>query len=677
MPEVSELSQYQQSTDALAPLLADQGTWFDPAPLPPRPPLMLVPRRGADAWHLSALSAALPSFLQQVLATPPRVDFERIPAPGLELRPLNQSQPVGVLGWELPGARPPPAPPRNPAGADWPLRAFTSSTPLLSLLDQPPNEPPPGIPPRLGAPALELRPLASSTPLLSLLDQPSNRPPPGTLPRIGAPSLELRPFTASTPLLPALDQPTARGPASGLPPRPTEQAQPLGAGIVFPTGWETAVALSPVPSRPRQVPDVFTLSPLIQALGVTGWEVPPLPPRAPATIPRPAPLSYPPGTIIPLTVNPSWGWAPPGQVPPRVPWIPRLEIADPPGNFLLPPFASTGWEPQGAGPRAPARIARFEIAGPAGSPVVVLLPTGWEPALLRPPVPARVPAAGSALPNGFPILPWGWDMGAPQARPQKNPVVQENAPPPGFLILPWGWDPANPQSKLVVARPLVQDAVLQPLPVLLAYFNPDAPGRVLLVRGALPAVQAPGSPLIVLRPTGWEPASPPPRRPNPSLPAHRFHGGADLGRLLPPPAVAVFLDVEPTLYRQRVRYPFELLVVPTLYPVLPPLPVPKFPLPPPFAVQLLDADGPANLTGLTVICRTMPADRTRAVHVEAAEVLDRLRGLVQKTWTEQDLRGVPTGDMLVQFVTIDGAGRPRTYPGGGHYYHVQVIGRGR
>src|SRR4051812_6576423 len=123
MPEVSELAQYQQSTDALAPLTADQGTWFDQAPLPPRPPVIPIPERGAEAWFLSPLAVALPPALRQRLATPPRPPAVRLAGPALELRPLAQPQPIGVLGWELPGARPPPPVPRNPAGADWPLRA--------------------------------------------------------------------------------------------------------------------------------------------------------------------------------------------------------------------------------------------------------------------------------------------------------------------------------------------------------------------------------------------------------------------------------------------------------------------------------------------------------------------------------------------------------------------------
>lgn len=611
MPEISELSQYQQSTDALAPLLADQGTWFDPAPLPPRPLAAPVPRRGAaDAWLLSALATALPSVLQQLLATPPRAPTRLAPVAAFDLRPLGQSSPVGVLGWELPGARPPPPVPRNPAGADWPLRAFTDSTPLRSTLDQPLNRPPPGVPPRLGAPALELRP-----------------------------------FTSSTPLLPALDQPTARAPASARAPRPTEQAQPLGAGIVLPTGWETAVILSPAARRARQIPDVFALAPLA-TLGVMGWEVPPLPPRAPAPIPRPAPLSYPPGTIFALSVNPSWGWEPRGQLPRAVPPIRRFELATAPGNFLFPPFTSTGWEPQGAGPRPVPRVARFEVAGPVGQPVIILLSTGWEPASLRPPVPARVPAAGSALPPGFPILPWGWDSAVAK-----------------------GMVPGAPHA--------AQDAVLPPLAVLLPYFAPDVAGRALLVRTQLPLVQVPGSPIVMLGPTGWEPASPPPRRPTPTTPPSRFHGGADLGLLLPPPVLAAFLDAEPTLYRQRVRYPFELLVIPPTYPALPPAATPMFPLPPPFIVQLVDEGGPVDLRGKTVVCRTQPADRTRAVRAAFAEVIDAIRGLVRKTWSEQDLQGVPTGDMLLQFVVFDGAGRPRTYPGGGHYYHQEITGRTR
>ena len=611
MPEIVETAQYQQSTDALAPLVADQGTWFDQSPLPPRPPAPPAVERGADAWFLSPLVAALPSVLQQLLATPPRAPAARAPIPALELRPLGQSSPVGVLGWELPGARPPPPVPRNAAGADWPLRAFTASTPLLSTLDQPPN-----------------------------------RPPPGTPPRIGAPALELRPFTSSTPLLPGLDQPTARGPAPVPPPRPMEQAQPLGPGIILPTGWEVAVILAPPVARARMVADAFALAPLAPQLGVTGWEVPPLPPRAPAPIPRPSPLAVPPGTIIPQLVNSSWGWEPPGRVPPRVPWIPRVEQADPPGNFLFPPAASTGWEPQGAQPRSVPRVARFEVAGPVGSPVVVLAPSGWEPAFLRPPAAPRLPIPGSSLPPGALILPWGWDSGPAQGRP------------PG-------------------ARQIAQDAVLPPLAVLLPYFAPDAGGRVLLARAPQRVEQVPGTQLVVLGPTGWEPASPPPRRPYPTMPAARFHGGADFGLLMPPPVLAVFLDVEPTLYRQRVRYPVELLIVPPSYPVLPAPALPKFPLPPPFVVQLQDEDGPADLTGLTVVCRTMPADHARAVRVESADVVDALRGIVQKAWTEQDLRGIPTGDMLVQFVTIDGAGRPRTYPGGGRYYHVEITGRTR
>lgn len=123
--------------------------------------------------------------------------------------------------------------------------------------------------------------------------------------------------------------------------------------------------------------------------------------------------------------------------------------------------------------------------------------------------------------------------------------------------------------------------------------------------------------------------------------------------------------------------PRRVLVPPGLppVPIPPPPPLPSIPAPLPFTAQLEDEGGPVDLRGKTVLCRTQSADRRRQTVLEPAEVVDALIGLVRKTWMPADLARTATGDMLLQFIVVDGAGRRRTYPGGGRYFHQEITRR--
>jgi len=632
MPEVNELAQYQQSTDALAPLVADQGTWFDQeAPQPPRAPkLQLVPR-GSEVWLLSPFSSTLATLVQPEPLEPPRPLPLRLGAPALELRPLGQSSPVGVLGWELAGLRPPPLVLHPPAGEAMPMRALQDSTPLRSTLDQP----------------------------------------------------------------------TARGPAGGVPPRPLNQELPLGPGIVLPLGWESPGSV------PRQPPTIvrgdaaFPLGPGIVL--PFGWDPQAAPPRAPAAIPRPAPLASPPGALIPLSVAASTSWEPRGAVPPRVPWIPRVEQADPPGNFLLPPAASTGWEPQGLGPRPVPKIARFELASPVGSPLVVLGAFGWDSQIARDlPLPPRTPIlAGDPVGALMGVLgAFGWDPGSPRP-PQDPPPRDLSAGPIGPLILggvPWAADaPAARGGNLVLtARPLAGD-VLAPLAGLAPLGDWIAPlARAARAerafRGADPTLLAP-LPLLA----GFLPQERvvPGRFPSGPRPAP----APDLGTLLPPPAVRPWFEVvqrPPVLW---IRYPGEFLyqlgAVGSALPVPPPTPsfaevdflslrdtpaevvireaspVNVGDMPDSYAIQgspalplglrLQEADGSPIKIEFPVSVVVRPADRSRRAVVTTATVADAPGGAIVHSWTDEELRW--PGLLLVQLQWVDPtSGKPRIFP---------------
>lgn len=98
------------------------------------------------------------------------------------------------------------------------------------------------------------------------------------------------------------------------------------------------------------------------------------------------------------------------------------------------------------------------------------------------------------------------------------------------------------------------------------------------------------------------------------------------------------------------------------------------PLPPDYVAHLRDENGPVDLRGKTVLCRTRSAGGGQPVVLEPATV-DSASGVARKQWTALDLVRATTGDMLVQFIVVDGQGNRRTYPRGGRYFRQRITRR--
>lgn len=92
-------------------------------------------------------------------------------------------------------------------------------------------------------------------------------------------------------------------------------------------------------------------------------------------------------------------------------------------------------------------------------------------------------------------------------------------------------------------------------------------------------------------------------------------------------------------------------------------------LQPALAVQLLNADGTApNLTGATMECRVMRADRTQQAFVSTPTVVNARGGYVSHAW--QAIETARPGAYLVQFRRTD-AGNAQAWPPD-RYYSVLI-----
>lgn len=421
---------------------------------------------------------------------------------------------------------------------------------------------------------------------------------------------------------------------------------------VTPPGLGWLPALAPLVIAPARAADAGAVRPALFS-----FVVPPL-----AWLPTVAPTP-PPGRAseygavgsalpIPTFASPPMAWAPrlaPAGMPtPPVPFGGAVAPLSP--SFPVPPLA---WSPRGQAAVLEAVRGQSQVVQFGPFVLAQLPPLSWfARAAVTPALP--IPAAGSAaasplLPPVAPALSWS-PAGIPPVLPASpGPVTRAVAPLqlPGLPPLSWGPEEATAPPPLVAGREARAVAPLSPLappPGWAAIAERTAENAYLPLR-AEPA------------PTLSRAVFPELPRPNPPVPVLSWQGIS--GLYFPPP----------------LWIPLELRITPVLVP--PPPPLPQFPLPPPFVVQLVDEGGPVDLTGKTVVCRTQPADRSRAVRAVFADVVDALRGLVQHAWAEQDLRGVPTGDVLLQFVVFDSSGKPRTYPGQGRYYHQEITGRTR
>lgn len=332
----------------------------------------------------------------------------------------------------------------------------------------------------------------------------------------------------------------------------------------------------------------------------------------------------------------AWGFQP-DHPRPRSPFADRRQVSgEPLPAVLVAAFTAWGFEPAAPGAR------RFRLdRSAAGEPLPqLILPAAvaYDLPVARALRPDRGGAGAAALP--FLTLPPVVDQVVAAARARTRPVQWVTEASGAVTLGPvGGWSDTGAGGR-VLLRP--------------AIVSPDAvPPLVIPVSGFVYAETSAQRRRDKIWTTIERPAV-----------------------FIPPPIFPWGYEAVSPVVRRGLRtgLPYLALVLGTA--ALPPA-APTFPLPPPFVVHLLDENGPVDLTGKTVVCRTQPADRTRSVRVAFAEVVDALRGLVRKTWTEQDLRGVPTGDMLLQFVVFDVAGRPRTYPGDGHYYHQEITGRTR
>lgn len=336
-------------------------------------------------------------------------------------------------------------------------------------------------------------------------------------------------------------------------------------------------------------------------------------------------------------------------------------------------FSAWGFEPPPSWPRT--RYLQRDRAVAGGEPLPGVVLASFPPWGFEPPQPGarrfRLDRSASGEPLPQLILPWADTYAPPAARAQRPDRGAGATGPQPFLSLP-------PIAEQVVAAARVQrtragwasDALGAPiLPSLGGWDVSSAIARP----AARPLVIAPdAAPPLVIAVHGFVYAETSAQRRR-----EKVWTTIDRPVLFVPPPVFPwgYEAVSPIVrYGLRTGLPYLALVLPAALP--PPVP-PTFPLPPPFVVQLVDEGGPVDLRGKTVVCRTRPADHSRVTIADAALVVDAIRGLVQKTWTERDLRGVPTGDMLLQFVVTDGQARPRTYPGGGRYYHQEITGRTR
>lgn len=628
------------------------------------------------------------------------------------LQPIA-TQTVVPLSWApeftLPDPPPVPMPPRAAApGPPLPPPAPAVPPvvwkPIVAALPPPP--PPPISARRFAAYAVTPPPPLSWAPEFTV---PDPRPP---VPVIGQAARPIAPPAAVT-LPPLTWQPEINGPPDPAPAQTSSRVvapvSPLVAPLLAWKGWQPPPPIAPTPQVGGGIvsPVAPLAVPVLAWLTVPPWTAPP--PPAPVGGLMVGPLD--PLAVPPLDWLSPWSWtaAPPPPplgggmdapvaplVAPPLAWLgvsagagvpaligaPSLEVGPFPAILPVPALA---WAPRVAAPPIPVPPPAFDASARSMLPIAsqVLTPLAWAPNYRAPLAPAAgVPQSlvfGPVPPQVVPVIAWApsWRVPpapgpSPTAPATFNPVLPPSAPP----ALAWAAITARAAASLpqiggaAAAGPLLPPA----LAPLLAWSSPSPAS--LIVAAPMPARPAGFGPILIPLPpaASWLlPRTAVPIRVEVLARATEVHPV-----VVPPPNVPPVLQPRgytsaplPAAWAVPQSLVFWVIFTPA-QPVQPTLP-----LPPPFVVQLVDEDGPVNLTGATVTCRTQPASRSRLTSIEPADVVDPLHGIVRKTWTERDVRGVPTGDMLLQFVVVDQDGRPRTYPGAHHYYHQEITGRPR
>lgn len=486
--------------------------------------------------------------------------------------------------------------------------------------------------------------------------------------------------------------------------------------VVVPLEWGprglTVFGLAPAPASSNAV---APFAPNVLPPGV-GWlpriVVPPAPASLASTDRAPALLTPP--AAPPLSWAPSLAGPPPG-------------LAMPPAGGRVGPFAPSfpvpalAWAPDLAPPPVffpilPSQAFVGPLVPIAAIPVV---PMSWAPRLAPAGQPtAPVPFGGAVAPlsPAFPVAALSW---APRGAPAVLDMIP--APPalgarPGLFAIapPLAWAPAGRAAALgldVIAVARAAAPVAPPAALGIAWWPGRASGAAAEATGAVARAIAPiappavaallfagAAPPLVLAPIfqrghmSVAPLAPLVAPPGWAAIAERTAEIAYLPLLLEPaprlstiafPVLPQPNPPAPTLSWQAISGlwfppPVQLALELTIGPVVVgPAPPPSIPLPLPLVVVLRDHDGDVvDLTDKTVITRFQPVDRSRTVKLESADVLNAREGVVRKTWVDADLRGLPTGIMLLQFIVIDLALRQRTYPIG-TYYRVPFVGRPR
>ncbi len=92
-------------------------------------------------------------------------------------------------------------------------------------------------------------------------------------------------------------------------------------------------------------------------------------------------------------------------------------------------------------------------------------------------------------------------------------------------------------------------------------------------------------------------------------------------------------------------------------------------LEPALRATLKDADGPVNLTGLTV--RFLMRDTDGVLKASGVcTLVDAANGVVSYAWQSGDTD--TTGDFTAEFEVTVSVGRTRTFPNGG-YVHITIV----
>lgn len=602
----------------------------------PQPPAPVI---GQAVRNILPIANALTPLTWQREITAP-ADPAPPPISSRAVGPISPlvAPPLAWEGWQPP---PPIAPVPQVGGGIWaPVAPLVA--PPLSWLTWPAITAPPAPQPTGGGTAGPVAPLA--TPALAWLGL---RAGPGVAPPIGAPSSEVGPFPAPFPIPTLSWAPHVTPPAIPVPPAAFDaQARsmiPIASQVLVPLSWspEFTAPIPPAPGVPQSL--VFgPISPLVAPVLVwaPSWRAP----AAPGPVPT-APASFVP--VLPPPAPPALSWAPVRGVDGLVLGLglAPLSIQAAP---ILPPAAvpALSWAAARAPDTATIALAlRSALVAPVLPPVVAPA-LSWAPTLA---LSASIPLALAPRIQGFPLqppaaAPFAWYLPPAPVVLAPTPLALGGGvlPPvqPGVPALAW-LSPAAAAAtpELVIRGPAGFGPVL----------TPALPNTTWL----LPSQATPTTVTILTRSSMVEPVT----VPAPNVPP----------QLQPQGYVSAPLTAAWNIP--------QLQIFGTIF--TPPPPPPPVPLPEPSTMGLEEADGtPVDLTGKTVVARYQPIDRSHQAMVSSAVIVNARGGVVTKTWTATDIRGVPTGIMLLQFIVLDGIGRQRTYPIG-TYFRVPIVGRPR